>query len=241
MCFSVTASFSSSILLGLIGARTIQVVLKRKKKYLLLALFPIIFAVQQFSEGVVWYSLLHGYPSLTALASAIFVFFALFFWQTMLPFVAWHYENNVKKRKIFLFFVFVGASFGLSCYILYFVSGNVHFTEICNHSISYQSCVPLPGKASTYAFYSAYFGSIFFYSLSLIAPPIFSSDRYVKLYGEILLLSLIITSMFYYYSLVSVWCFFAALSSLMFYFVFCRNNAVSRVLRVIKPSNNKPR
>jgi hypothetical protein len=52
MCFSATASFSAgTVLLGL-GALTLKLV--RHPRELMFAAIPLLFAIQQWTEGVIW-------------------------------------------------------------------------------------------------------------------------------------------------------------------------------------------
>ncbi len=55
MCFSATASFTASFSLSVLGVATPTQT--TSKKQLLLATFPLLFAIQQFFEGVVWLNL----------------------------------------------------------------------------------------------------------------------------------------------------------------------------------------
>ena len=55
MCFSATASFSSSVVIGALGIYSIKSVTHTHQKYF--AAIPFLFAVQQFSEGFVWLTL----------------------------------------------------------------------------------------------------------------------------------------------------------------------------------------
>ena len=55
MCFSAGASFSAGVVLSVIGVATIRIV--KHPSQLLFACIPIIFAVQQISEGVLWKTL----------------------------------------------------------------------------------------------------------------------------------------------------------------------------------------
>ncbi|MGZ5219533.1 MAG: hypothetical protein ACXWC7_05630, partial [Chitinophagaceae bacterium] len=55
MCFSAGASFGASALLGVIGAVTITKAKTIPQR--LFATIPLVFAVQQLSEGMLWLSL----------------------------------------------------------------------------------------------------------------------------------------------------------------------------------------
>ena len=55
MCFSASASFSAAALLLGIGALTLRSALAtRQPRALLFAAIPILFAIQQLIEGVIW-------------------------------------------------------------------------------------------------------------------------------------------------------------------------------------------
>ena len=75
MCFSATASFTAGITLSALGVATLTQVSSRRE--ILLGSFPLLFAVQQFSEGLVWLTL--GQTSLSSINSLVtysFLFFA---------------------------------------------------------------------------------------------------------------------------------------------------------------------
>jgi len=55
MCFSATASFVASGVIGSIGLATLRHV--REPRTLLFAAVPMLFAVHQFTEGFVWLGL----------------------------------------------------------------------------------------------------------------------------------------------------------------------------------------
>ena len=55
MCFSATASFAAAGVLGTIGVATLRHV--REPRSLLFASVPMLFAVHQFAEGMVWLGL----------------------------------------------------------------------------------------------------------------------------------------------------------------------------------------
>jgi hypothetical protein len=55
MCFSATASFGASVVLGTIGVATLTKVKERAQ--VPFAIIPIMFAVQQFTEGILWIGL----------------------------------------------------------------------------------------------------------------------------------------------------------------------------------------
>lgn len=55
MCFSATASFTSSAIIGVIGVLTLAK--SNQPKEWLFASIPLLFALHQFAEGAVWLAL----------------------------------------------------------------------------------------------------------------------------------------------------------------------------------------
>jgi hypothetical protein len=82
MCFSATANFVGSGVLGTVGALTLTKVKHRRE--LLFASLPMLFAIHQFTEGFVWLGL-DGIlsPAVTHAMAAAFMLYA----QGLLPFL----------------------------------------------------------------------------------------------------------------------------------------------------------
>ena len=74
MCFSATASFGASIVLSAIGVVSIKKV--QHHYQCMFAAIPLLFAIQQFSEGILWLTLpypdLHYFQSVTTLFYLVF-------------------------------------------------------------------------------------------------------------------------------------------------------------------------
>jgi hypothetical protein len=84
MCFSATASFTAGITLSVLGVTTLKQVPSRRE--FLLGTFPLLFAIQQFSEGLVWLTL--GQDSLNPINTLVtynFLFFATVIWPILCP------------------------------------------------------------------------------------------------------------------------------------------------------------
>jgi hypothetical protein len=65
VCFSASANFVGSAVLGTIGVATLTEVKHRRE--LLFAAMPLLFALHQFTEGFVWLGLDHKLPALSVL------------------------------------------------------------------------------------------------------------------------------------------------------------------------------
>ena len=62
MCFSATASFSAGAVLLGIGALTVKS--SHRRREMPLAAIPLLFAIQQLTEGVIWLTFRHEAPLL---------------------------------------------------------------------------------------------------------------------------------------------------------------------------------
>lgn len=167
-----------------------------------LAMLPIFFGIQQFSEGLVWLSL-----SDVSFFKNIFLFFAYFFWPVWIPFSLWIAEKDPKnKRLLFLCLILgiaVGASFGL-------VIPDI-IPVMYRHSIHYASL-------HKYSKEAIYIGTAL-YGIATIAPFFISTLRKAWIVGSLILLSGIIVYWIDNFYFVSMWCFVAAIISLTLLFI----------------------
>jgi len=60
---------------------------------------------------------------------------------------------------------------------------------------------------------------IAFYGLATIIPPLFSHVKRMWILGVLILISYLITAIFYEHYILSVWCFFSSFISLSVYFI----------------------
>ena len=116
MCFSATANFVGSGVLGVIGVATLTKVKHRRE--LLFAALPILFAVHQFIEGFVWLGL-DGIlsPVVAHNMGAAFMLYAQGLLPFLLPLSVLLFEPDVKSRRRMLPFLVLGGATTL--YILW--------------------------------------------------------------------------------------------------------------------------
>lgn len=201
MCFSASASFGAGAVLSIIGAASIKKTSSLSQIYF--ASIPLIFGVQQITEGFLWLSLSnpsHG-PSQQALTS-VFLFFAQVVWPVWVPLAIIKLEPKAKRRKLEK--ILVGIGILVSLYLAYCLFTFPVEAQIRGKHISYIQHYP--------ALISHYCG--FLYVVATIVPPFFSSIRRMWILGITILISYIITSIFYTDYIVSVWCFFASVISI---------------------------
>lgn len=197
MCFSPAASFAAAGVLGVAGAATLRSAKTPPAR--LFAAIPLIFAFQQAVEGVVW--LTFGGGPLHAAAVYGFVLISHVFWPVYVPLAVMRLETDPSRRARMQFFVLLGASVALP--ILYLIMRGPVTATLASGSIDYALSAP----DSTYG--------IVAYVIATCGSCLFSSHKFVRVFGLALLGSFAIAYWSYQQALYSVWCFFAAFLSLI--------------------------
>lgn len=207
MCFSATASFSVAAATAVIGISTLRLV-RRPQEYLL-AIVPLLFALQQTVEGVLWLQFsAEGGGEYVRVLSLTFLIFAQVLWPTYSAVAVFLIEPDRGRRRILAAIATVG--FILSVYLLAGLLGEPPAGSIRNHSIAYSSDVsPLSWWQMPYL-------------LCTCAPLLFSSHRTIQVFGAVVLVGFLISAYAYLATFISVWCSFAAGSSALLYFYFRR-------------------
>lgn len=219
MCFSAEASFSAAAVLGAAGYFTIK---KNTNRHLLmLAFIPFLFAIQQFSEGVLWLTLGSNetffVTSMAGIAKITFLIFAFLVWPIWIPLALIKAEPEALRRKILC--VFLGAGIAFDLIALYYLITNWSYTgtpiKIVQQSIHY--IIPTAQASINTVLYLA----------STVFAPFASSLYWIWIFGVANLIGFSIAEYFYSVTFISVWCFFAAWVSFGVYFVICRNSTCS--------------
>jgi len=114
MCFSATANFVGSAVLGTIGVATLTKV--RHRRELLFAALPALFALHQFTEGFVWLGLEGRLsPSVERAMAAAFMLYAQGLLPLLLPLSVWLFEPTRKSRHRMVPFVLMAAQLPFTC------------------------------------------------------------------------------------------------------------------------------
>ena len=201
MCFSAQASFGASAVLGIMGIYALR---KAKQKELFLALIPVLFAIQQAFEGIIWITYANpAYHLITTIATYCFCFFAFFFWPVWIPVTVLKMETNPAKKPFLKVLLALGATVS-SILVVTSLANGIQPSVSCSH-IKYD--IFLPGILET-------IGAVF-YCIATILPLFLSSKKWLPFFGLLTLGSVGITYFFYAIYFTSVWCFFAALLSNM--------------------------
>ena len=201
MCFSATASFTAGTALIAVGGLTVHK--SRGKVELPLALIPLLFGVQQLSEGVLWLSLRHDLPLLKSLATYTFSMFSHVLWPIFVPFAILLVETRRRRKTALSVFQMLGLSVGL--YLLYFIVRFPVTAHVHGHSIFYDSP-------------HFYIGAVLMvYLLATCVSGLFSSHWCINVFGVLAFVLAIVAYQVSVATFVSVWCFYAAVLSLLIY------------------------
>src|SRR3569833_3427844 len=115
MCFSPAASFTASAVLGATGANAVTQTRGIAQK--VLACVPILFAMQQFSEGVLWLSLMRPqWAYLKQGSMYVFLVFAQVIWSLYVPLAMFLFEKHKKRRRAMA--VLLATNNTQTCYTL---------------------------------------------------------------------------------------------------------------------------
>lgn len=206
MCFSAEMSFAASAVLTVSGAVAIKKV--TSKEWFLFACIPFIFAAQQFSEGMLWLSYTHAaFESLRHVWVIAFLVFAQVIWPVWVPLSILVVETIPSRKSLLKFILVVGAmlsAYVITCLFIFPVDGYPQ-----SHHIKYDLGFPLS---------SSFIAAAFYFTATVLSCVVSSAKRMTTL-GLIILGSYILARILFNGYTISVWCFFAALISVMVIYV----------------------
>lgn len=207
MCFSAEASFTASVVLTVIGVATLRQVSSRNQ--LFLAVIPLLFAFQQFSEGVLWIFLQNNqnHTFWSVIARYTYLSFAFVIWPIWIPLSSLALETQPFRKKIITGLVILGSIFavaGLFFLLRYDISAN-----IISHHIAYKLTTPVNPLILI--------AGLIIYGIVITFSIMVSSKKNALPFGFIIGILLLLSLYFYLYAFTSVWCFFCAICSVIFY------------------------
>ncbi|MEO6437337.1 MAG: DUF6629 family protein [Tepidisphaeraceae bacterium] len=211
MCFSATASFSAGAVL--LGLGTLTLKSASRPRELPFAAIPLLFAIQQLSEGVIWLTFRYEAPQLNTVMTHVYSFFSHVLWPAYVPMAVLLIEPAGWRRRTLL--VFVAAGVAVGAYLLHVLVAFPVVSRTIGQHVEY---------VSPHFFAAAV---ITLYLLSTAFSPILSTHRMVKVFGVLALSSFALAYVFYATWFISVWCFFAALLSAVVYLQFLPRKAAA--------------
>ena len=204
MCFSAPASFVAGAALAAVGIATLRIAPRPSARPF--AAIPLLFGIQQLIEGLIWLSFrdvspLHN-PSLTF----VYSLFSHVLWPIYVPFAVRLLETVPWRRRVLVATQVAGIGVGL--YLLYFLVRFPVTSRVLGQHIVYES--PHFYIAAVMALYLS----------ATCVSSMLASDRIIRLFGALSLLTFLAAYAIHAATLVSVWCFFAAILSFIVYAYF---------------------
>jgi hypothetical protein len=204
MCFSAAASFTAGATLSAVGGLTVRK--SRGKTELPLALIPLLFGIQQLTEGVLWLNIHNDQSTLKLVATYVYSMFSHVLWPIFVPFAILLVESKRWRKTAIGVFQILGVAVGL--YLFYFILRFPVTAYVHGHSIVYASR----------HFYIV--EVLVVYLLATCATGLFSSHRCVNVFGVLAFVLAVVAYEVSVDTFVSVWCFYAAVLSLIVYIHF---------------------
>jgi hypothetical protein len=201
MCFSATGSFGVAAVLA--GVGVVSLAQKKPDAHHILAATPLLFAVQQVAEGMVWRTVNDAQSTLNLISIAVFLGFAMVVYPIWSPLALFLPERNPRRRKILGALVAFGV--GVAIYAGVLLVQQRPIARIANHSITYD--YEKVGSALVLVLYLPG------YVLPTVVPFFVSTMKHAKVMGGVLVVGLVATFVIKRQALTSVWCFFAAVMS----------------------------
>lgn len=219
MCFSATASFASSAVIGVIGIGTL--VRTRHRNEWLFASIPLLFALHQFAEGAVWLGLTgDGVLGAVKPWGFAYMLYAQGLLTLLIPLSVWLIEPDRTRRRMVLPFLLLGAA--MTLYMLWALVTFPTAIYVEDHSVVYRNAA------------SSHLWIAVLYVIATCGALFFSGYRYIVALGAVNLAGVLLTIWFKQYAFTSVWCAYAAVVSALVYVHFSRRRRAERRGKVLK-------
>jgi len=219
MCFSATASFGAALILGAVGAVSVHKI--KEQSQLPFGVIPILFGLHQAAEGLVWIGMEDHEGRLWVDVSVyVYLIFAQVIWPVWVPFSILAMEKKPSRQKMLRILLVMGAL--VSTYLLYCLIVYEVGVEIRSGHIEYTLYFP---EAGVWPIAIIYF-------IAIILSPLISDHKRLNFLGLLLLMSFLVSQLFFSVHLISIWCFFAAVLSIMVLWIIMKMNSQNSVRNV---------
>lgn len=203
MCFSATASFVSGT--ALCAAGTVTIRMASRKAEIAFATIPLLFGVQQLTEGLIWLSF-EDYALPNDALTFAYSLFSHVLWPIFIPFAVGLLETVPWRRKAIGLCQIVGLAVGL--YLLFFIVKFPVTSRVLGGHIAYESP----------HFYRV--EVMLLYLIATCLSSLLSSNRIIWTFGALSLATFSAAYAIHVATFFSVWCFFAAILSFIVYVYF---------------------
>jgi hypothetical protein len=209
MCFSAGASFGASALL--IAAGVVATSKAKSTPQKMLAAIPFVFAFQQLLEGLLWLSIKNAFPEVMhQFTRDAYLVIAMGVWPVWIPLNMRMFEQHKLRRRILDILMVIGMLVSLLTFyilVLYPVQ-----SMPMDYHLHYHFDIP-PGIREKIWIFSI------LYCIATILPPFISSNKKMRWLGIVFAVAYSFTLVFYPGAVVSVWCYFAAILSIVIIYI----------------------
>lgn len=204
MCFSAPASFIAGATLVAGGIATLR--MASRPAEMPFAAIPLLFGIQQLVEGLIWLSFRDASPLSNPPLTFVYSLFSHVLWPIYVPFAVRLLETVPWRRRALAATQIAGIMVGL--YLLYFLVRDPITSRVLGQHIVYESP-------------HFYIGEVMaLYLSATCVSSMLASHRVVRLFGALSLTTFLAAYAIHAATLVSVWCFFAAILSFIVYWYF---------------------
>ncbi|MEE9177858.1 MAG: DUF6629 family protein [Acidimicrobiia bacterium] len=200
MCYSPEVDLIAGLAVGAVGIEAIRHVDDRRN--LALAAVPVVLAAHLLVEAVAWWGLEGSVsPAAGDLAVSVYLIIALGVVPVLVPYAVMRSEPDRQRQARMFPFVLLGI--GVSIVLLFGMATNPHGATIGGRYLAYHTVDPAYGLTAG------------FYVIAVCTPFLMSSQRRLVVFGVANIVALTLLSVLLSSGLISLWCFWAAVSSVV--------------------------
>jgi hypothetical protein len=215
MCISLGASVNAGCALAVIGAAMVHRASRHDRRMLGFAVFPLVFSLHQFVEGVVWWSLERPFVG-DEIFRYLYTMIAFLVWPVLTPLAASIAETHARRKRVWKWMCGCGGL--LALYLGFLLAGADGIeVSVVGHSLAYDPGFDRPPLLVDLA-----------YLALTVIPLVLFDNRALRLFGAIVFLTFVYSLLHNRAAWYSLWCMSAAMFSLIISFGI-RERARSRV------------
>jgi hypothetical protein len=201
MCYSLEASITAGLGLGLAGYGMVAKALRHDRRMLLFAAFPLVFSAHQFVEAAVW--LTRADPVAGQPYRYVYTLIAFTMWPVLTPAAAAYAESDPERNR--LWWTMGGVGIVLAAYLIARLAGADGIDlSVYRHSFAYDPLFERPPLVTD-----------LLYLVLTVSPLIFSERRAINIFGAAVFLTFVMALAANRPAWYSVWCLAAAVFSLV--------------------------
>ena len=221
MCFSLEADLVAAAVVAPVGVLTLRAA--HHQRDLVLAALPMLFAAHQLTEAFVWAGAEGRVSAAVAqVAATVYVAFALPALPTLVPLGAWMVARDRSRAQVLPFLV---TGVCVTAYMAMRMTQNGVGWRAEPHALVYRIGM---GDAELWTG---------LYVLAVVGACLLSGHRWIVSFGVANLVGLSVVALAYTQAFASLWCLYAALSSLLLLAHF-RSQAARRPVGVDGPATS---